>query len=74
MSSYSPGPQGSPLPRYHSEAWLMLYAATGMKPNWPTRPQPCWVAAGQITGKTYKRGPVFAAFADLTARSMSTAA
>lgn len=46
---------------------LMLYAKTGMKPNRAYTPTAMLRTAGQITGKTYKRGQFQEAIADLTA-------
>jgi len=46
---------------------LKLYANTGMKPNRAWTPTAMLRTAGQITGKTYKRGQYRQAIADLTA-------
>lgn len=46
---------------------LMLYAKTKMKPNRAWTPTAMLRTAGQITGKTYKRGQYEQAIADLTA-------
>jgi hypothetical protein len=46
---------------------LKLYANTGMKPNRAWTPTNMLRAAGQITGKDYKRGRYVEAIADLEA-------
>jgi hypothetical protein len=46
---------------------LKLYAKTGMKPNRAYTPTAMLATAGQITGKTYKRGAYQEAIADLEA-------
>lgn len=46
---------------------LKLYADTGMKPNRAYTPTAMLRTAGQITGKTYKRGQYRQAIDDLTA-------
>ena len=45
---------------------LKLYAATGMKPNRMWTPTAMLRTAGQITGKTFKRGQYAEAVAALT--------
>ena len=44
---------------------LKLYADTGMKPNRAWTPTAMLATAGNITGKTYKRGQFREAIADL---------
>lgn len=44
---------------------LKLYAKTGMKPNRAYTPTAMLRAAGQITGKVYRRGQYDLAIADL---------
>ena len=46
---------------------LYLYATCRIKPNRAWTPTAMLRAAGQITGKTYKRGHYHEAIADLTA-------
>jgi hypothetical protein len=46
---------------------LKLYADCGIQPNRAWTPMAMLATAGQITGKTYKRGQYAQAIADLTA-------
>lgn len=60
------GPDGVNLYRATALAsGLRLYAATGMKPNRMWTPSNMLRAAGQLTGKAYKRGAYVEAADDL---------